>query len=242
MEKQKDLLNFVLDAHGGLARWNELETVTVHVQIGGKTWGFKGHEGVLNDVKYKAELYQQQASYLQIFSPEHKSKFESGRVAIETQEGSVVEELYNPRDSFAGQTAATQWSKLQLIYFASYAAYTYFTAPFIFTLPEFKTTEIDSWNEGGETWRRLEVLFPDYFESHNKRQVFYYDQNGLLKRHDYWADVLGGTPSAHYVFDYKEFNGIKMPTRRRVYSQDGNNGYKPEPLWVSLDITDVEFQ
>ena len=237
-----DLLKFVIEAHGGLDKWSLFESITAQLNIGGLTWKLKGYEGLLNNVNYLASLHRQYGSHLQIFSPELKSVFEPGRVALETHDGRIVEELLNPRASFVGQQLTSPWNKLQVIYFACYATWTYLTTPFNFAMPGFEVKEIEPWHESGEVWRRLEVLFPEHIESHSKRQIFYYDQNGFLKRHDYWPDVLGGAPSAHYVFDYKQFSGIWMPTRRRVYRQDDHNGYKPEPLLVTIDIVDVKFE
>ena len=34
-----DLLDFVLDAHGGLKRWSGVNTLTVKLAIGGPFWG-----------------------------------------------------------------------------------------------------------------------------------------------------------------------------------------------------------
>lgn len=242
MKDGKELLSFVIEAHGGLAKWQQLDTVAAHVKIGGLTWQFKGQEGVLDDVTYYARLHVQYANYRPFMTTKEQSVFESGRVAIETRDGILVDELLNPRSSFAGHTRETKWNKLQLIYFASYAMWTYITTPFNFTLPGFEYREIEPWEENEETWRRLEVTFPDAIESHSKKQVFYYGPDGLLRRHDYWAEVLGGLPAAHYVSDYKEFSGIMVATKRRVYSLNDDNSHKSEPVFVAIDVIDVEFK
>lgn len=58
-----DLLDVMVTAHGGLGRWNELDSVTAHLAQGGATWGLKGQEGVLDDVHVKASLHQEQVSH-----------------------------------------------------------------------------------------------------------------------------------------------------------------------------------
>jgi hypothetical protein len=241
MKNGKALLDLVISAHGGLERWNELNKINAHVIIGGLTWQFKGQEGVLSDVFYQAQLHKQYANYFPFLNPDHRSTFEPGRVAIETLNGEPIEELLNPRASFEGHTRETKWSKLQLIYFASYAMWSYLTMPFNFTLPGVRVGEVDVWNENGETWRRLEVTFPDDIETHSKKQIFYFGEDGLLRRHDYWATVLGGTPAAHYTSGYKDFSGIQLPTKRRVYSLNEDNSFKPAPVFVSIDIISADF-
>jgi hypothetical protein len=62
----------------------------------------------------------------------------------------------------------------------------------------------------------LKVTFPDHVAAHSKEQTFYFDSDGLLKRHDYTAEVIGAVPAAHYSAEYQECNGIMVPTKRRV--------------------------
>ncbi len=53
-----DLLDFVLDAHGGLKRWDELETISAHLIHGGVTWEMVGQKGILDDVFVTASLHE----------------------------------------------------------------------------------------------------------------------------------------------------------------------------------------
>jgi hypothetical protein len=241
MKNVKELLELVIKAHGGLEQWNNFTEVTAKLSIGGVTWAFKGQDGVLNNVSFRALLHKQYGNYMPIDNDGRRSVFEAERVAIKNIDGSIAEELLNPRASFAGHIRETKWTKLQLVYFASYAMWTYLTLPFNFNLPGFKFTELDAWVEGNETWRKLEVTFPDYLETHSKKQVFYYGEDGLLRRHDYWAEVLGGLPAAHYVSDYKNFSGIMLPTKRRVFGLNEDKSYRTEPIFVAIDVIDATF-
>jgi hypothetical protein len=49
---------------------------------------------------------------------------------------------------------------------------------------------------GGETWRRLKVTFPDDIKSHIRQQISCFGPDGLLRRHDFTFDVLGGHPGS----------------------------------------------
>lgn len=42
-----DLLDTVIEAHGGLERWGELDAVPARLTQGGALWGLKGQQGVL---------------------------------------------------------------------------------------------------------------------------------------------------------------------------------------------------
>jgi hypothetical protein len=40
-----DLLETAIKAHGGLERWNQLDTVSARLVQGGALWALKGQEG-----------------------------------------------------------------------------------------------------------------------------------------------------------------------------------------------------
>lgn len=82
---------------------------------------------------------------------------------------------------------------------------------------------------------------PGNIATHNRRQTYYFGEDGLLRRHDYEAEVIKGGPAAHYVSEYQEFDGIMVPTRRRVYPCNANGHPAREPLAVSIDLDQVSF-
>ncbi len=119
--------------------------------------------------------------------------------------------------------------------------WTYMNTPFLFALPGVKTEELESWQENGEAWRRLKVTFPERIATHSVQQTFYFDQQGLLKRHDYDVDIAGGTPAAHYVSAPADVSGIVVPTKHRIFPRQADGSSAREPLVVSIDISDIEF-
>jgi hypothetical protein len=62
-----------------------------------------------------------------------------------------------------------------------------------------------------------------------------------MRRHDYTVDILGGATGANYMSNYREFQGIMMPTTRRIHAYDEAMRKVPEPLLVSIDFTDLTF-
>jgi hypothetical protein len=145
-----NLLDIVIEAHGGLERWSQLDAVSVHGVNGGALWALKGQAGVVDDVFIRARLHQERESHHPFGAADRRSAFTPERVAIETTKGDVVEALDQPRASFAGHTLETPWTTLQLAYFVGTAMWTYLTQPFTFALPGFETSELDPWQEAGE--------------------------------------------------------------------------------------------
>jgi hypothetical protein len=236
-----DLLETVLEAHGGLARWTELETVTAHLAQGGAVWSLKGQQGVLDDVFVTAGLHEERVSHHPFGAADRRSAFTPGRVAIETDDGTLVEALDQPRASFAGHTLETPWTTLQLAYFVGTAMWTYLTQPFTFALPGFETTELDPWQENGESWRRLGVVWPSYLATHSTEQTLYFGDDGLIRRHDYDVEILGGNTAAHYISDYTQVAGIMVPTKHRIFPRAPDGQALAEPLIVSIDVSEVAF-
>jgi hypothetical protein len=163
------------------------------------------------------------------------------QLKLETLDGTVVEMRSDPETSFEGHVRETPWDKFHVAYFASEALWTYLTSPFLYTYPGFESEEIEPWHENDETWRRLKVTFPDHIKSHSKTQITHFGPDGLMRRHDYTVDILGGATGANYPTDYRTFQGIAMPTRRRIYAYDDAMQKVPDPLLVSLDFGELSF-
>jgi hypothetical protein len=230
-----------IDAHGGLDRWHRLKTLSARLLQGGVLWKLKGHDATLRDVHVTVDLRKEWASHRPFERPNRHTSFQPDRVAIETDSGDVVEERVNPRESFKGHQLDTPWDNLQLAYFAGYAMWTYLNTPFLFAIPGVETEELQPWQENGEAWRRLRTTFPASIATHSAEQTFYFDRQGLLKRHDYEVDISGGTPAAHYVSELKEFSGIIVPTKHMVFGRQPDGKAVPTPLVVSIDLSEVEF-
>ena len=236
-----DLLETVIDAHGGMERWNQLHQVSARLVQGGALWALKGQADVLDDVVVTAGLHEERVSHHPFGAPDRHSAFSPERVAIESDDGTVIEALGQPRDSFAGHQFETPWSTLQLAYFVGTAMWTYLTQPFTLALPGFETRELDPWDEAGRRGRRLRVLWPSYLATHSTEQTLYFDDDGLLARHDYDVEISGGTPAAHYVSDYADVAGIRLPTKHRIFPRGPDGQSLAEPLVVSIDVSEIAF-
>jgi hypothetical protein len=236
-----DLLETAIEAHGGLARWNQLDSVTARLIQGGALWTLKSQPGVLDDVVVTAKLHQERVSHRPFGAASRRSLFAPERVAIVNDDGAVLEALDQPRASFAGHTLETPWSTLQLAYFVGTAMWTYLTQPFSFAMPGFETRELAQWEEAGQRWRRLRVSWPSSLATHSTEQTLYFDQDGLLARHDYDVEISGGAAAAHYVSDYDEVAGIKVPTKHRIFPRAPAGQSLREPLVVSIDLSEIAF-
>jgi hypothetical protein len=236
-----ELRDFVIDAHGGLERWNKVKTIEGDMSITGGLWARKGWPDALKNVHVTAAAGNQWISYRPFISEGMRSSCTPDHTVIETIDGKLVRDRTNPRATSDGHTVETPWDDLNLAYFSGYAMWNYLTTPFIFAMPGFRAEEITPWDENGEQRRRLRVVFSDHIATHCPEQIFHVNGEGLICRVDYSAPVAGGAPTAHYLFDHRDFSGIKVATRRQALRRKADGTAIPDPVFVAIDITDIRF-
>ena len=237
------LLDEVIEAHGGLERYESASTLRTQLHVDGLALLLKWQRGALADYTGVVSTKEPHVILEPFSKPEHRGVLQGEAVQIENASGDVIARRSNPRAGFRSPRRQLWWDDLDLCYFAAYALWGYLNAPFVLARPEFETREIDPWVEDEQSWRGLEVRFPDDIPAHSKVQRYYFDGRGLLRRNDYTAEVFGGwAKAAHYCFDYKEMDGIMVPTRRRAMPRAGNGKPRRSIGLVNIAIDSVELQ
>jgi hypothetical protein len=236
-----ELLDLAVKAHGGLERWNRVKAIEVAASITGAIWYVKGKPDTLKNVVLTADT---QTERLTVDFPDQnkRARFEPNRIVIETENGGLIEARDNPEKSFEGQLRETPWDDIHVAYFVGEALWTYLNTPFLYTHEGFVTEEIPSIEVDGETWRRLKVTFPDHIKSHTRQQISCFGPDGLIRRHDYTVDILGGATGLNYASDYRDVDGIIVPTKRRIYAYEGDYQLVPEPLLVKIDMGEITMK
>jgi len=233
-----DLLKTAIEAHGGLERWSRVGQIRVEASITGAIWSVKGQPDVLKDVVFVVDAHRQRVT-MDFPGTDKRTIFGPYRVVVERSQGTTVRD--DPVGAFNGQTAETPWDDVHVAYFSGEALWTYLTVPFLYDQAGFETEEIAPATIGGETWRRLQVTFPDSIRSHTRTQISCFGPDGLLRRHDYSVDVLGGAKASNYAYDYRDVGRLMIPTTRRVVAYEGD--YQPiwDPVLVEIDMRDVSL-
>jgi len=233
-----ELLDLAVKAHGGLDRWNKVKAMKVAASITGGIWWVKSKGDYLKNVVLTAETQKERLT-VDFPGQNKRSIFEPSRIVNETLNGTLIEVRDNPEKSFEGHQRETPWDDIHAAYFVGEALWTYLNTPFLYTHEGFSTEEISSIEVEGETWRRLKVTFPDSVKSHTREQISCFGPDGLLRRHDYTVDILGGATGLNYASDYRDVDGIIVPTKRRVYAYEGDSQLIKEPLLVAIDMGDI---
>jgi hypothetical protein len=234
-----ELLDLVVKAHGGMDRWNAVRAIEVTFNFSGALLDLKGYPGHRRPTAF-IDARQPRTVLEHMAGDDQRWIFTPDRVWIERPDGTLVEERSHPRDAFKGHERATPWDRLHLTYFLGYALWNYLTVPFLLTRHGFEIQELESHSESGELWRVMEVTYPDHIPAHCAVQRLYFDEEGMLKRLDYVTDVLGGV-AAHYVYDPKKFDGLTIPTFRRVVRRTPEGPRMAGPTSFALDYSHVRI-
>ena len=236
-----DLLQTAVSAHGGLKRWHEISTIRVAASITGAIWFVKSQGDYLKDIVMTVDTKRERL-VTDFPGQDKRFVFEPSKLVMEHKDGTAIQIRENPEQGFAGQQRETPWDDLNVAYFQGEALWTYLTTPFLYTYDGFITEEIAAIQVDGETWRRLKVTFPESVRSHSHEQISCFGPDGLLRRHDYTVDILGGATGLNYASEYRTVGGIVIPTRRRIYAYEGNYVPVMEPLLVAIDMGEITIQ
>jgi hypothetical protein len=232
-----DLLETALSAHGGLGRWNKIKSITVSASITGAFWYIKHQGDAMRNIRFEVDTTRQRLT-MDFTGQDKRSVFQPGRVEIRRGDGELIDARDDPEKSFEGHQFEDPWDDLDLAYFTGEALWTYLTTPFVYSGAQFVTEEIDPIEIDGEMWRRLKVTFPEYLKTHTREQISCFGPDGLLRRHDFTIDILGGAPSQLLATGYRDVDGIIIPATRRAYA--GELG--PEQPMVAIDMGEITIR
>jgi len=236
------LLRDAIKAHGGLERWRSLLEIVIRARSG----------GVALPMRFQRSAYKSYEAH--IFTAEPRTIvtpfagagqigiFEGDSVKILGSNDEVIEERKNPRMMFKGLRRKFYWDNLDALYFGGYALWNYLNLPFLLASPDIEVKEIESREEDGKVLRRVHAIFPDNMPTHCKEQIFYFDSDNLLFRHDYTAEVFGTwAKAAHYSSRYQDCEGLLVPVRRRVFPRKSSGHPLRLITLVSIDIDEVKL-
>jgi hypothetical protein len=136
-----ELLAGILDAHGGMDRWNGYDKVEATIVSGG---GFFALKNVLQDAnprRMTVWLHEEHSSDWPYGAPDQRTMFTPELIASEKLDGTRVAERPAPRD--VGLAASCHFNGETL--------WTYLTTPFLVAMEGVRIEETEPWREGAET-------------------------------------------------------------------------------------------
>jgi hypothetical protein len=230
-----------VEAHGGMDYWNRIEALDAEISARGFLFKAK-QRPVLRRVRMRAATREPRFSFFDFPKPGQTAELiGTDRVRILDNEGKIIAQRENPRAAFRGLRRLVYWDDLDFTYFGGYATWNYLTAPFLLIRKGFVIEALPPLPGLLASFTRLAVSFPEDLPSHSRKQIFYFDDERLLRRLDYTAEVVGGwAHAAHLCEEYRTFDGIKAPTRRRALPLPFGNDPLPGPKLVELEVHNIQ--
>lgn len=195
--------------HGGWARYERLAEVSAElIGLGGPLPMMKGLGRTFTaPAVVVVHPHQQRTVFVDWPSPGAEGSFDRGDVRIKNGSGSSL-----ISDAHRGRMPSSRWAPLDALYFFGYALANYFALPFLLA-----STRLVGYGR-----RSVVVEFPPAIDTHSTRQVFHFDESGLLVRHDYAAHVISVLATgSHYSSGYVEVGGLWFAEQRRVVGRLG---------------------
>jgi hypothetical protein len=161
-----------------------------------------------------------------------RSLFERNSVRIERTDGKLASYRDNPRSFFPKGRRRIFWDRLDAAFFSSYALWNYLTFPALLFRDDIE------WSQPAE--QTLEARFDPAVPTHSAVQQFHFDADtGLLRQHDYTAEVFGDwARAANVVLEHAEWEGVPYPSVRRVTPRAADGSPRPWPALVFIEISD----
>ncbi|WP_354101012.1 hypothetical protein [Bradyrhizobium sp. RT5a] len=233
------LLDDVIDASGGMARWNSLSRFTLHLSVAGTLFSSTGHASEFKDVTAEGSTRTQSVRFTGITGGEHSGSFQPDAITIESLEGEILRTWRNPSLAFTEAGSPTLVDELHLVFFCGVAIWNYLTNPFLLAHPNVVVEELSPWQENNESWRRLRAQFPPGLITLAPEQIFYFDDNALQRRTDH---DLFGMKVAQYSWAHDSFGGIVVPTLRRAQTLRPDGTVVAKPVLMDVEIFDAVFE
>jgi hypothetical protein len=217
------LVGQVIAAHGGLDRWSQVQTLTVRFSAGGLLFRLKGRTHGLENATVRFVRGHQLGTAAS-----------AGPRPWQLDIG-APDQLRRDIRRISRFPRPLRWSSHDLGTFTGAAMWTYLHLPFMLA-------DADVPVELGRSWRglrRLDFVVPAEHATHSHAQSIYVDDDGLIRRHDYVALVLGRWAHAvHRCDDYRSFDGIAFATRR-VVTPSLFGAVLPHPQMVRIAVDDL---
>jgi len=235
-----DAIREIIRAHGGADLWRGLDAVEAVISARGFLFTAK-RRPALDHVRMRASTREPHFTFFDYPQQGQTAELIGTReVRITDAGGRVVAQRRDPRAAFHGFRRQFRWDDLDFIYFAGYATWNYLVTPFLFLRDDFTFRLLDPVPGDPPAATRLHVRFPEDIPAHSREQVFHFDAEHLLRRIDYTAEIVGGwARAAHFCEEYRTFDGLRVPTRRRVLPLLLGDRPLPGPTLVAIEVHEL---
>lgn len=220
-----------IEAYGGFPLWTGAARLQAQVSVTGLAFTLKrrpffDHAMIDLDIR---RPYSRLAPIGR--NPGIAGVLDGADVHLEDRQGVILKQRGNARNCFGSLRRLFRWDDLDMSYFANYAFWNYFTLPVLLMRDDIDWRELEP--------GLLEACFPPEIPTHCRVQRFHFDRGtGLLRQHDYTADVIGGfARAANQVLAHAtNEDGLVYPSARRVTPRGPGNRPMKGPVLIDIQV------
>jgi hypothetical protein len=229
MDNVPQTIRQALEAYRVLEDWAGAGRIEAVVSTSGLLFLMKGHRP-FRRISVSLEIASPRVRFQPVDSSGFTAVLDNGTSRIETEGGHRIAERPEARRYFRGFRRQLYWDRLDHAYFSGYALWNYLTFPALLLREEIVWREVST--------GILEARFPESLPTHCPTQRFIFDQDtGLLRQHDYTAEVIGSwARAANVVLAHQDWEGIPYPAHRRVTPRRPDGRPRFFPTLVDIKI------
>lgn len=218
-----------LEAYGGEPFWRQARSIRASVSASGLAFVLKGQRP-FHRIAVECDVREPLARLTPVDAAGSSGVLRGGTAFLENPRGSVIGRRENARTYFPYGRRLFWWDSLDQTYFAGYALWNYLVFPALLLREDIR------WQETGPN--RLLAVFPGNIPTHSPVQEFLFDPaSGLLRQHNYTAEVMGGwAKAANVIVEHGVWNGIPFPSHRRVTPRKKDGAPAGGPVLIDLVI------
>lgn len=218
----QEVIQRSIKRHGGMQRYEQIDRIVCRVYtLGGFGMARRGLNTQFAMPNIVTLMPRQRMAVLHDYPrPGRDCIFDNGKVAeVTTGEAPVFEHDNHRVHMLSVSRFRRPWTTLDAAYFFGYAMTHYASLPF--SLAGVKVVGMKTRRSGD--WRdRIDFEYPDGAHTHSKLETIYFDESGLLMRHDYRPEVSSPIArAANFLLEYKSFDGYLITERRQVFFRLG---------------------
>jgi len=231
-----------IEAHGGESTWRAVQTIATNWTFHGAMFKLRLRESQLKGLSARISTKTQRVEVSPFASGDATGIYTPARVEL-TRGNGTASSLDNPRSAFSNLRTLAWWTDLEMLYFAGYVLWNYAQLPFLLLWQGLRLEDAGTTVKDGETWNKVAVTFPRAVATHSPQQMFYFGPDGLLRRHDYYVEILNRfARGARYIHATQRVGGLVLPSRIEIKLGLTGEAFAPFPSlgFVDFDNTRVE--
>ena len=234
------LIERAIERHGGMHRYEQVQHIVCDVTtMGGFAMARRGLNNRFPMPKRITLMPRHHRAVLHDFpAPGRECVFDNGRVAeVAAGETAVFDHDNYRRRMLSVSRFRRPWTTLDAAYFFGYAMTHYASLPF--SLRGVKVVALKTRDTGD--WRaRLDIEYPPDAHTHSRHETIYFDDTGLLVRHDYTPEVSSPIArAANFLLEYRSFDGYLITERRKVFFRLGRMVTPLVVMDASIKVVEV---